>query len=55
MGYIAFIDGNGVTVEFDDDGHPHLSKSTVKCVACGDGRVLKSGFCYKCQEIVDKK
>jgi hypothetical protein len=54
MGYIAFIDGNGWTVEFDDDGHPHISKSNVKCTACGDGRVMKSGFCYKCQEIINK-
>ena len=55
MGYIAFIQGSGVTVEIDADGKPHLVKSVIKCTACGDDRVLKTGFCYKCQEILNKK
>jgi hypothetical protein len=54
MGYVAFIDGSGWTVQFDDDG-PHLVKSVITCTACGDDRVLKTGFCYKCQEILNKK
>jgi hypothetical protein len=55
MGYIAFMDGSNWTVTFDNDGHPHLSKSVIHCAACDDDRVLKTGFCYKCQEILDKK
>jgi hypothetical protein len=57
MGYIAFVQGTGLTVEIDADGKPHLVKSVIKCAVCGDDRVLTTsakGLCYKCQEIVNK-
>ena len=52
MGYIAFIDGSGWTVELDDNG-AHLVKSIIKCEMCGDDRVFKDGTCFKCHELID--
>lgn len=51
MGYIAFIDGSGWTVELDDNG-AHLVKSIIKCDMCGDDRVFKDGTCFRCHELI---
>ena len=51
MGYIAFINGSGVTVEIDDSGG-HLVKSVITCEMCGDDRVFKDGSCYRCLELI---
>ena len=39
MGYIAFIDGSGWTVELDDNG-AHLVKSIITCEMCEDATYL---------------
>jgi hypothetical protein len=51
MGYIAFINGSGVTVEIDDSG-VHLVKSVITCEMCGDDRVFKDGTCFRCHELI---
>jgi hypothetical protein len=51
MGYIAFINGSGVTVEIDDSG-VHLVKSIITCEMCGDDRVFKDGTCFRCHELI---
>ena len=53
VGYIAFIDGSGWTVELDDNG-AHLVKSIIKCEACGDDRVFKDGTCFRCHELINR-
>lgn len=58
MGYVAWIDGSGWTVQLDDNG-AHLIKSHVLCPICGDDRVLKGKMCFKCDQIakqdIDRK
>lgn len=55
MGYVAWSNGAGVTVEIDDDG-VHLIKSVRKCEACGDDRVLQGRqLCVQCYRIVNQK
>ena len=51
MGYIAFINGKGVTVQLDDDG-AHLVQSIIKCEICGDDRVFKDGTCFACNRLM---
>ena len=53
MGYIAFVDGSGWTVELDDNG-ANLVKSIIKCEACGDDRVFKDGTCFRCHELINR-
>lgn len=52
MGYVAWIDGSGYTVQLDDGG-AHLVKSIIKCKACDDDRVFKDGICFKCHELIN--
>ena len=54
MGYIAFIDGSGWTVELDDNG-AHLVKSIITCDMCGDDRVFKDGTCFRCHELINRE
>ena len=54
MGYIAFIDGSGWTVELDDNG-AHLVKSIITCDMCGDDRVFKDGTCFRCHELIKRE
>lgn len=51
MGYIAFINGSGITVEMDDSG-VHLVKSVITCEMCSDDRVFKDGTCFRCHELI---
>jgi hypothetical protein len=51
VGYIAFINGSGFTVEIDDDG-AHIVKSVITCEMCGDDRVFKNGTCFVCSELI---
>ncbi len=45
MGYIAFINGSGWTVELDDAG-AHIVKSVITCEMCGDDRVFKMAHAF---------
>lgn len=55
MGYVAWSNGAGITVEINDDG-VHLIKSVRKCEACGDDRVLQGRqLCVQCYRIVNQK
>jgi len=53
MGYIAFIQGSGWTVELDDNG-AHLVKSIIKCEVCDDDRVFKDGTCFRCNQLINR-
>lgn len=52
MGYIAFINGHGLTVQFDDDG-VHLVEQHVKCSICDIDKVYKNGKCFHCDRILN--
>jgi hypothetical protein len=54
MGYIAIINGSGITVELDDNG-AHLVKSLITCDMCGDDRVFKDGTCFRCHELIKRE
>ena len=54
MGYIAIINGSGVTVELDDNG-AHLIKSIITCDSCGDDQVFNDGTCFRCHELIKRE
>jgi hypothetical protein len=55
MGFVAWSNGKGYTVQIDDDG-VHLVEALRKCEACGDDRVLQGRqLCVQCYRIVTFK
>lgn len=53
MGYVAWVNGSGLTVQIDDDG-AHIVKSIRTCDLCGDDRVFKDGTCFVCHELINR-
>ena len=54
MGYVAFINGTGMTVKLDDSG-AQLVKSIITCEGCGDDRVFEDRICYVCHKLIKRE